>query len=142
MAYDNRRRLEEYLREELRIVNMHLPYTRKPLSKLLEEDFPHVVLRDGSLHYFKRKELRLLAQILPSNRWNELRLPILIEIAPEYGEGAAVIKDRVEAEVVAKILGIELQVPLVIYRPQVLLLRRKLPTTTQYVFSLRLLAEG
>lgn len=142
MTYDNRHRLEEYLREELRIVNMHLPYTRKPLSKLLEEDFPHVVLRDGSLHYFKRKELRLLAQILPSNRWNELRLPILIEIAPEYGEGAAVIKDRVEAEVVAKILGIKVQVPLIIYRPQVLLLRRKLPTTTQYVFSLRLLAEG
>lgn len=141
VAYNERRRLEEYLREELRIVNMHLPYTRKPLSKLLEEDFPHVVLRDGSLHYFKRRELRLLAQILPSSRWGELRLPILIEIAPEYGEGAAVIKNRVEAEVIAKILGIEVQVPLIVYRPQILLLRRKLPTTTQYVFSLRLLTE-
>jgi len=137
----DKHRIEEYLKEELRIVNIHLPYMRKTLSELLREEFPHVVLRDGSLHYFKRRELELLAQLLPISKWSKLRLPILIEITPEYGEGVAVIKDYVEAEVVAKLLDIDLRVPLIIYRPQILILRRRLPTTTQYVFSLRILTE-
>lgn len=137
----DRHRIEEYLREELRIVNIHLPYARKTLSELLKEEFPHVILRDGSFHYFKRSELELLAQLLPTSKWDRLRLPILIEITPEYGEGAAVIKDDIEAEVVAKLLGIDLRVPLIIYRPQISILRRRLPTATQYVFSLRILVE-
>jgi len=99
------------------------------------------VLQDGSFHYFKRSELELLAQLLPTSKWDRLRLPILIEITPEYGEGAAVIKDDVEAEVVAKLLGVDLRVPLIIYRPQISILRRRLPTATQYVFSLRILVE-
>ncbi len=136
-------RLEEYLKKELRLVNLHLPYKRRSLEELLREDFPHIILRDGSTHYFKRKELELLASLIPRELWSELKLPILLEVSPEYGEGAVIIKGRVESLIVSKILEIEWKEEshLIIYRPQVSILRRKLPTTTQYVFSLRLLSE-
>ncbi len=143
MKTEKEARLEEYLQRELRLVNLHLPYKKRSLAELLQEDFPHIVLRDGSTHYFKRRELELLASITPRHLWKELYLPILLEVSPEYGEGAVVIKGKIESMVVSKILELEWnnESRIIIYRPQVAILRRKLPTTTQYVFSLRLLSE-
>ncbi len=143
MGQEKEIRLEDYLRRELRLVNLHLPYRKRSLEELLKEEFPHVILRDGSTHYFKRKELELLASLLPREKWSELYLPILLEVSPEYGEGAVVVKGRIESMVVSKLLELEWsnEPELIIYRPQVSILRRKLPTTTQYVFSLRLLSE-
>lgn len=143
MKLEKEPRLEEYLRKELRLVNLHLPYRKRSLEELLREDFPHVVLRDGSTHYFKRRELELLASLVPREKWSELYLPILLEVSPEYGEGAVVVKGRLESLVVSKILGLEWknESELIIYRPHVSILRRKLPTTTQYVFSLKILSE-
>ena len=136
-------RLEDYLQRELRLVNLHLPYRKRSLEELLKEEFPHVRLRDGSTHYFKRRELELLASLLPREMWGKLYLPILLEVSPEYGEGAIVVKGKIESMVVSKILELEWsnESELIIYRPQVSILRRKLPTTTQYVFSLKLLVE-
>lgn len=143
MRLEKETRLEEYLQKELRLVNLHLPYRKRSLEELLKEEFPHVILRDGSTHYFKRKELELLASLLPKEKWNELYLPILLEVSPEYGEGAVAVKGRIESMVISKLLGLEWknEPGLIIYRPQISILRRKLPTTTQYVFSLRLLSE-
>ncbi len=130
-------KIEEYLEKELRIVNKHLPYRRVALSELLEQEFPHVVLRDGTLHYFKRRELEYLASIIPREEWSKLYLPIIIEIRPELGEGVGVIRGEVEVKIVSKILNININrkaKQLIIYRPQIMLLRQILPTTTQYAF--------
>ncbi len=143
MKLEHATSLEEYLRKELRLVNLHLPYKKRSLDELLKEEFPHVVLRDGSVHYFKRKELELLASLVPREKWGELYLPILLEVSPEYGEGAIVVRGEIESMVISRILDLDWDrnSELVIYRPQVSILRRKLPTTTQYVFSLRILSE-
>ncbi len=130
-------KIEEYLEKELRIVNKHLPYRRVALSELLEQEFPHVVLRDGTLHYFKRRELEYLASIIPREEWSKLYLPIIIEIRPELGEGVGVIRGEVEVKIVSRILNININKKakqLIIYRPQIMLLRQILPTTTQYAF--------
>ncbi len=130
-------RIEEYLEKELRIVNKHLPYRRIPLSELLKQEFPYIVLRDGTLHYFKRRELEYLASITSRDEWSKLYLPIIIEIRPELGKGAGVIRGEIEVKVASKILNIKVEEKakqLIIYRPQIMLLRQLLPTTTQYAF--------
>ncbi len=143
MELEEETRLEDYLQRELRLVNLHIPYRKRSLEELLKEEFPHVRLRDGSTHYFKRRELELLASLLPKEMWSELYLPILLEVSPEYGEGAVVVKGRIESMIISKLLELEWnnEPEFIIYRPQVSILRRKLPTTTQYVFSLKLLFE-
>ncbi|HEX59831.1 MAG TPA: DUF61 family protein [Methanomicrobia archaeon] len=127
---------EKTLVKLIRSLNKHLPERRKSLATLLQEDAPRVYGRDGSPHRFKKEELRLLASILPEELHDRLFLPIYIEFAPDYGRGAARIHGRLECEVVSKILGknVEQTDEMIIYRPEVRELRRKLPTTTQYAF--------
>lgn len=127
---------EKTLVKLIRSLNKHLPERRKSLASLLREDAPRVYGRDGSPHRFKKEELRLLASILPEELHDKLFLPIYIEFAPDYGRGAARIHGRLECEVVSKILGknVEQTDEMIIYRPEVRELRRKLPTTTQYAF--------
>lgn len=136
--------LEELLKAELlRYANKHIPYARKTLKELLSEDFPHIICRDGSRHYFHRKELEYLASLLPREAWQLIRLPILIVLSPELGEGAAVVNGNLECYIVCKILGLkyEGQSRMIIYRPQIAELRRKLRTATQYALSLKSLLE-
>jgi len=139
------RELEELLRTELlRYANKHVPYIRKSLSDLLSEEFPHVICRDGSRHYFRRRELEYLASLVPKELWNFVKLPIVITLSPELGEGAAVVNGELECYIVCRVLGLkyEGQKSIVIYRPQIAELRRKLRTTTQYAISLRSLIES
>ncbi len=136
----NERVLEEILKEELlRLANAHLPYKKKALKEALLEKYPHVLTRDGSIHMFKRSELEFLKSILSEDKWDKLKLPITIELNPDYGEGAAIVRGEVEVEVVSKILGLNYQgrKEVIIYRPQISALRRKLRTTTQIAFSLK-----
>ena len=69
------RMLQEYLRNELRVLNAHLPRSQEPLSDLLCEEYPHVVCNDGSIHVFKRKELGYLASLIGSDEQEALLLP-------------------------------------------------------------------
>ena len=136
MTYD--RILQEYLRDELRVLNAHLPREQKPLSDLLREEYPHVVCNDGSTHLFRRKELEYLATLMDSDEQQALLLPMLIEISSEQGEAAIILGEGVDEKLISKILGMPLtrkQTRITIYRPQLALLRKKLKTTTQYIFS-------
>jgi len=123
--------LRALLVEELRISNKHLPTRRVPLSKLLEMEYPHVVLRDGTRHYFRKRELRELAEVA-GDLADRLMLPIVIVVRSDMGEGTAIIEDEVAAKVVAKILGIEYRGgALHLYRPQLAILREKFDTVFQ-----------
>jgi len=132
---------EELLREELlRLANVHLPYARKSLKELLSEKYPHVVCRDGTIHMFRRRELEFLKTILTEDEWDKVLLPIIIELNPSYGEGAAVVRGEMEVKVVAKVLGLDIKEgvkEIIIYRPQIGVLREKLRTVTQIAFSLK-----
>jgi len=132
------RLLQESLREELRIINAHLPREQKSLSQLLEEADPGVDCSDDSRHLFKRKELTYLAGLLENGDQAALLLPIIIEVSS--GQHRIICRGDVESKVVSKILNMPLHDEhgtITIYKPQLAVIRRVLKTTTQYLFSAR-----
>ena len=123
----------------VRSLNDHLPVERKALGELLREEKPRVVCRDGSTHRIRREELEAIERIIGS-KWGKeaerLKLPILIEMAPDYGRSAARIRGRVYCDILQAILGEERKTTdeMVIFRPDIRRLRRELPSATQYAF--------
>ena len=139
LPYD--RVLREYLTGELRILNAHLPGKQKSLADLWDEEYPHVLCNDGSVHLFKQKELRYLASLIDSDEQKALMLPILIEVNTGRGEMTVLCPGEVEGKVIQKVLDMPLDVRegrITLYRPQLALVRKRLKTTTQYVFSAQL----
>jgi len=136
LPYD--RILREYLTGELRVLNAHLPGKQKSLADLWDEEYPHILCNDGSVHLFKRKELRYLTSLINSNEQKALALPILIEVNAGRTEMAVLCTGDVEKKVIQKILDMPLDVRegrITLYRPQLALVRKQLKTTTQYIFS-------
>ena len=137
------RMLQECLRGEFRLVNAGLPRNQKTLSNLLREEYPHVVCSDGSTHLFKRKELEYLASMVNVNEQEALLLPMLIELGGNQAEAAVICQGEMEEKVISKILDMPVtceQGRIRIYKPQLALLRKILKTTTQYVFSPKVVA--
>jgi len=120
----------------IQTMNQHLPSRRLDLMQLLAMDKPGVKGKDNSFFIMDKAELELLSQSLPRFLWSRLRLPMLIEMSPDYGSGAARVQGEAEVEAVAKILGKDRprERQMIIYLPEVRELRRKLPTTSQYAF--------
>ncbi len=140
-----RDRLSKLLAEQVRSLNRHLAIERLSLKELLEQRRPAVMLRDGVRHHFRRSELEMLSRLLPERMHPRLYLPIYIELSSDrFGTGTARISGRAECEVVARLLGRKVAGDeLFIYRPEIQLIRRELPTTTQYMFTTSLNeAEG
>ena len=130
--------LQESLKGELRVLNAYLPCEQKPLSDLLSEEYPNVVCNDGSIHLFKRKELKYLASMLNTSEQEALLLPMLIEVNPGQGEMAIICRGEAEEKVLSKILDMPItpkRERIMIYKPQLALIRKPLKTTTQYFFS-------
>jgi len=137
------RMLQECLKGELRVVNAGLPRNQKPLANLLHEEYPHVMCSDGSTHLFKRKELEYLAGLLDTDEQETLLLPILVELGANQAEAAVICEGEAKEKVISKVLNMPVtceQGRIRIYKPQLALLRGKLKTTTQYVFSPKIVA--
>ena len=131
----------------VKALNVHLPAERKTLLALLKEDKPAVQGRDGAIHRIKRGELEEIARFIPEEAHRKLRLPIYIELTPDYGRGIAKVHGKQDCEIVRRILeegkeGYKEQEgegsgkvdEIFIYRDDVRILRRRLPTTTEYAF--------
>lgn len=124
------------LKKEIFSLNKHVPRRRKTLKELLVEERPHVVDGAGNRHRFKRNELKYLSNLLSEDECSKLKLPIYIEIESETS--GAIISGMIERKIVSIILDKEiLDGEMFIYRPEMRILRRKLPTTTQYMFLVR-----
>ncbi len=120
----------------VQMLNKHLPVERKTLLTLLKEDKPGVQGRDKSVYRIKREELEFIAKLIPKEDHAKLRLPIYIELTPDYGRGIAKVRGKQDSKIVRRILGKE-EVggdEILIYRDDVRKLRRKLQTATQYTF--------
>jgi hypothetical protein len=126
--------------KQLQLLNRHLPRSRRSLATLLDEQAPCIALKDGSEHCFKKEELRKLSKLLSRGEWRSLLLPILIELGSSlYGQGTARISGRLECRVAARVIGKTSEGDeLFIYRPELRKLRKELPTTTQYMFTVSL----
>lgn len=120
----------------IQTMNQHLPSKRLRLTELLEMEKPGIRGKDNTFFIMDKPELELISQSLPRFMWSRLRLPLLIEMSPDFGSGAARVQGEVEVEAVSKILGKDrsAEKQIIIYMPEVRELRRKLPTTTQYAF--------
>lgn len=137
MAFSDRKAFDKnILVKTIQTMNQHLPSKRLSLKDLLAMEKPGIKGKDNTFFVMEKKELDLVSGSLPRFLWGRLRLPLLIEMSPDFGNGAARIQGEAEAEVVSKILG--KQRPqgkqIIIYLPEVRELRRRLPTTTQYAF--------
>lgn len=127
---------DKILKKEIFSLNKHVPRRRKTLSELLIEERPHVIDGLGNRHRFKRNELKYLSNLISKNEQSKLKLPIYIEIESETS--GAIISGVIERKIVSLILDKELlDGEMFIYRPEMQILRRKLPTTTQYMFLVR-----
>lgn len=127
--------IEKALKDELRIINKHLPYKRFTLKELIEMDIPYIVLRNGTTHLIEKRELELLYKYCGNELASRLQIPIIIEVNPSFGEGAAIIRDHVAAKVLSRILNVEYRGgSLIIYMPHLSELRHILRTTTTIIF--------
>lgn len=127
---------KKILIKTIQTLNQHLPGKRLPLTELLAMEKPGIKSKDNTFFIMDKSELDLISQSLPRFLWNRLRLPLLIEMSPDYGSGAARIQGEIEVEMVSKLLGMPRPEgkSMIVYLPDVRELRRKLPTTTQYAF--------
>lgn len=133
--------INAYLSSELRLVNSGLPQHRRSLSELLNEAQPQIPCTDGSQQMVKRSELEYLSSLLDAPDRESLMLPILIEMTGDQSGAIVICPGSAEQKIVSSVVGMNLVCErpgrLRIYRPQLALLRRKLKTTTQYMFSTR-----
>jgi len=130
--------LQECLKSELKVVNAHLPGKQKALSELMDEEYPHVLCRDGSSHLFKRKELDYLSGLLTEAERKKLLLPMLIEVRAAGDEMSLICQGGVEEKVISSVLDMPATRrgdKVVIYKPQLAEIRKRLRTTTQYLFA-------
>ena len=129
------------MKGELRVLNAHLPCAQRPLSVLLDEESPSITCNDGSAHLFKKKELEYLASMIDNGEQEILLLPILIEVSAGRDEMAIICHGEIEEKLISKILDMPVtlkQNRIIIYKPQLALIRKSLKTTTQYVFSTKI----
>ncbi|NOZ76166.1 MAG: DUF61 family protein [Euryarchaeota archaeon] len=128
---------EKLLAMQLKALNRHLAKDKKSLARLLKEERPVVRLRDGTEQYFRREELEFLAGLLPGEMHRMLRLPIYIELSSaRFGRGTSRVCGRAEVRVISTILEKEVDGDeMFVYRPEIPAIRKRLPTTTQFIFT-------
>jgi uncharacterized protein (UPF0216 family) len=127
---------KKILIKAIQTMNQHLPGRRLTLQELLSMERPGIRGKDNAFYVMDSSELKLISESLPRFMWSRLRLPILIEMSPDFGGSSARVQGEAEVEVVGKVLGkVRPQERfMIIYLPEVRELRRLLPTTTQYAF--------
>jgi len=78
-------------KSELQKLNDHLPKEYKPLTRLLNEDEPHVQTIGGDKIFMNKKDLELVASIVPRKYHGKLRLPLTFIRRIDMGEGVYTI---------------------------------------------------
>lgn len=128
-------KLERYLVNELRVANRYVPLRRK-LGELLKERYPYVVCSDGGIHMFRVEELKELLRYV-GTEGEDLYLPIILELRVDLSGTVAVVRDRVAALVISRILKIPyVGGDLYLYPQHLAELRRKIGTLTYYLIGL------
>ena len=127
----------------LRTLNRHLPAKRKMLKELLQEERPNIKNLDGSTHSFDKKELERIASMIPEWEHDKLRLPIYLEMSSSMERGTIKISGSNECMVIKKVLSEEevlekkeVKDSMIFYYPHLRIVRKELPTTTQFMFTM------
>jgi uncharacterized protein (UPF0216 family) len=128
------------IERDIDTLNDHLPESRHILSELLETDSPQFRTRDSNVSVFRKDELEELAAEVPSRFHDDVRLPIVLLRRLDYGAGIYTMAgNKVELFMIFRIIGyVDLEWKNIgdwkpvekLARPQVQVLRQKLPSTT------------
>lgn len=99
---------DEWIKHQLREINKDMPRVRVPLNLLLEMDKPSIETVGGDRHYFDKRELRELADVIPRDLWDKLKLPLIFKRSLEADESLYFIDGgEVEVQVIKKLIGLE-----------------------------------
>jgi uncharacterized protein (UPF0216 family) len=139
--------LETVIQREIDAANDHLPSATIPLSELIASDSPCYVTRSGESSAFRQEEIEMLSNEVPAEFQSDLRLPIVILRRMDLGPGIfTVAGGRVELFLVQRMIvgHVDLSWNIIrtwkpidtLARPQVQIVRRKMPSTTCLGFTL------
>jgi uncharacterized protein (UPF0216 family) len=144
--------IERLIENEIDSSNDHLPAKKVALSELIQSDPPSFVTRGGERSVFLKDEIDMLAKEVPSIHHNEFMLPIVILRRMDLGTGIYTIAgSKTELFLISKILGQDdLQWDELVSwrpvdrlaRPQIQIVRRKLPSTTSLGFTTSLIQKN
>lgn len=127
-----------FLSNELGKLGQHLPMQRIPLPLLLDSDSPGYRSRTGVFYHMRRQELIKIADLIPTESYEKIRLPII------FLKEKILFKlsgNKIEAWIIEKILGnpkpfpalLEIFIPkLTFYNYEFQRLRRELPTVITF----------
>ena len=80
----------------IQTMNQNLPTQRINLAQLLTMEKPGITAKDNIFFIMDKAELDLISKSIPRFLWSRLRLPLLIEMSPDYGSSAARIQGEPE----------------------------------------------
>ncbi|MGY5857920.1 MAG: DUF61 family protein [Candidatus Thorarchaeota archaeon] len=133
-------KIDKLIEHDIDTLNDHLPRARIRLSYLLKEDNPHFVTRSGEISVFKAEELEWLSKEIPKQFHSAVRLPIVLLRRIDYGPGIhSVSGNKAELFMIHRVLGYDdlawenlstWKSDEQLARPQVQILRQKMPSTT------------
>ena len=132
--------IDKMIEHDIDTLNDHLPETRVPLSDLIGVESPQFRTRVGEVSVFRVEEIETLSLEVPRAFHEQIRLPIIVLRRLDYGPGIYTLAgNKAELFMVHRIIGyVDLgwtdfaswKPVEKLARPQVQLLRRKLPSST------------
>ncbi|MBY8997846.1 MAG: DUF61 family protein [Candidatus Thorarchaeota archaeon] len=132
--------IDKMIEHDIDTLNDHLPESRVPLSDLIGLDSPQFKTRIGEVSVFRIEEIEEISLEVPERFHRDIRLPIVFLRRLDYGPGIYTIAgSKAELFMLHRIIGyVDLgwedfatwKSVEKLARPQVQLLRRKLPSTT------------
>ncbi len=128
------------IEHDIDTLNDHLPESRVPLSELIGVTSPHFRTRIGEISVFQIEEIEKISLEVPNKFHKDINLPIVILRRLDYGHGIyTVAGNKIELFLIHRIIGyVDLgweefsgwKPVEKLARPQVQILRQKLPSTT------------
>lgn len=132
--------IDKMIEHDIDSLNDHLPESRVPLSDLIGVDSPQFRTRIGEVSVFHVEEIGKLALEVPEQFHEDIQLPIIILRRLDYGAGIyTVAGNKAELFTVHRVIeSTDMEwgdfpkwKPIEqLARPQVQILRRRLPSTT------------
>lgn len=128
---------EAFMRNIMKDLNSNLAVSKRTLEQMLDSGDRTYKVRDGSTVEIPEEQLMLLWDACDDSQRIALRLPIYVSTDTSGETSAWKVEGRVEAPVVAKILGKRLHKDdyLRIYHPDLRDLRSKIGDAIMMVFT-------
>lgn len=136
--------IERMLENDIDTANDHLPAKKESLASLLDDEKPEYLTRGGEPSRFLVEEIRMLGKEIPPEHHSSFMLPIVLLRRMDLGRGIhTAAGSKTELFLLHRMLNLEAQWANLpswrpidrLARPQVQIIRRKLPSTTCLGFT-------